>query len=150
MAWTFEQQNRLQKEKDILSKYFPNFEFVYVSNRVCLEGWMTTNAKSWYKIRLYVPTDLPYSVPDVVIISPNPITNYYGATLVSLGASSSMHLLSPIDGYPKICTYRSSNWNSNITFYKVLIKVRIWLEAFDGHKATGNNLDYYLKHQSEN
>jgi hypothetical protein len=130
---------------EILNKYFPAFNFVNVSNRLCLEGWMITNAKNNYKIRLYVPSDLPYSVPDAVIIYPNPLTDYYGRTL--LESSAVMHLLSPVDGYPKICTYKTSNWNSSITFYKLLVKIRIWLEAFDGHISTGNNLDFYLKHQ---
>lgn len=147
MGWTYEQQSRLQKELDILAQYFPAFEYVNIGGQLCIEGWMLTNSKIHYKIRLYIPSDLPYSVPDVVVTVPNPLNDYWGNSLVGLGASATMHLLTPRDNYPKICTYRSTNWNANVTFYKVLIKVRIWLEALDGHKSTGNNLDYYLKHQ---
>lgn len=147
MAWTYEQQTRLQKEMDILSQYFPGFSFKQYGSILCLEGTMRTNSKNSYGIRLYVPSDIPYSVPDVTIISPQNISDYWGRSLVSLGASASMHLLAPRDNCAKICTYRSTNWNSNITFYKVLIKVRMWLEALDGHRQTGNPMDYYLKHQ---
>ncbi|MDD3878329.1 MAG: hypothetical protein PHT69_17045 [Bacteroidales bacterium] len=147
MGWTYEQQNRLQREVDILNQYFPSFAFVYIGSQLCMEGWLITNSKNNYKIRLYVPKDLPYSVPDVIITYPTQLKDYYGRLLVNLGASANMHLLSPIDNSPKICTYRSTNWNANITFYKVLMKVRIWLEAFDGHLKTSNDLDYYLKHQ---
>ena len=147
MGWSSEQQNRLQKEIEILNRYFPSFNFTNVFGQVCLEGWMITNAKNSYKIRLYVPNDVPYSVPDVVITYPSPVTDYWGNILTNLGASSTMHLLGPKDNFPKICTYNSTHWNSNVTFYKVLIKVRLWLEALDGHKKTGNQLDYYLKHQ---
>lgn len=147
MGWTYEQQSRLQKELDILAQYFPAFEYVNVGGRLCIEGWMKTNGKVDYKVRLYIPSDLPYSVPDCVIIHPNPVKDFRGVSLVNIGGSSTMHLLAPRDNYPKICTYRSANWNANVTFYKVLMKVRLWLEALDGHKSTGNNLDYYLKHQ---
>ena len=148
MYWTPEQQNRLQKEIDILSTYFPSFQFVTNNGVLCLDGHMYTNSKNLYYIRLYVPSDIPYSVPTVVITYPSPVYDYWGKSLAAIGASSEMHLLSPFNGYPKICTYKESNWNANVTFYKVLIKVRLWLEALDGHKATGNKLDYYLKHQN--
>ena len=108
---------------------------------------MKTNGGTNYKLRLYVPTDIPYSVPDVVIINPYPVTDYWGRSLVSMGPSADMHLLEPRDSCPKICTYKSTNWNSNVTFYKVLIKVRMWIEALEGHKRTGNKLDLYLTHQ---
>jgi hypothetical protein len=149
MGWSYEQQNRLQRELDILAPYFPSFKYVNIGATLCLEGWMKTNSNCQYQIRLYVPLDVPYSVPDAVIVYPNPTTDYYGRNLTSLGASATMHLLGPKDFLPKICTYRATNWNANVTFYKVLIKVRIWLEALDGHKRTGQALDYYLTHQQE-
>ncbi len=147
MAWSQEQQNRLNKEWEILQKYFPDFSFKTYGSQVCLEGWMTTNQKNLYQLRLYIPYDMPNSVPDVVILYPNPIRDFYFKSLVDYGYSGTMHLLSPRDGCPKICTYKATHWNPNRTFYNVLMKVRIWLEAFDGHKLTGNALDFYLKHQ---
>src|SRR6185369_14777087 len=111
------------------------------------DGTMTTNGKTVYMVRLFVPADMPNSVPEVTIIYPNPVTDAVGRSLVSYGASGTMHLLGPKDGFPKICTYKSTYWNPNRTFYNVLMKVRIWLEALDGHKSTGKQLDYYLKHQ---
>lgn len=148
MAWSSEQQNRLQKEWEIIQKYFPAFAFKNIGTQLCLEGWMKTNKKNNYYIRLYVPNDVPNSVPDVVIISPNPVNDYWGKSLVSYGNSAKMHLLSPKDGYAKICTYKYTYWNPNRTFYNVLMKARIWLEALDGHQSTGKELDYYLSHQS--
>jgi len=147
MSWTTEQQARLNKEWEIIQKYFPQFGFQAYGTRLCLEGTMVTNGKNRYGLRLYVPPDMPNSVPSVVITSPNPVTDAYGKSLVEYDYSGTMHLLSSQDGYPKICTYKSTHWNPNRTFYNVLMKVRIWLEALDGHKATGNPLDYYLKHQ---
>lgn len=147
MAWTYEQQIRLQKEFDILSQYFPNLNLAKVGTNDCIEGYMYTNDKSLYRIRLYIPTDLPYSVPEVVITYPNPVKDFYGKDLNSHGASATMHLLGSKDGYPKICTYKAERWNSNVTLYKVLIKVRLWLEALEGHIRTGQQMDYFLQHQ---
>ena len=147
MAWTYEQQVRLQKEFEIMSQYFPDLSLVKVGGRDCIEGFMYTNGKTPYKIRLYIPTDLPYSVPEVVITYPNPVKDFQYKDLVLHGASATMHLLGSKDGYPKICTYKADKWNSNVTFYKVLIKVRLWLEALEGHKRTGQPMDYYLQHQ---
>lgn len=148
MGWTVEQQNRLNKEWEIVQKYFPDFSFKAYGTGLCLEGWMRTNYGNNYQLRLYIPSDMPNSVPEVVILFPNPTVDFYNRRLVDYSFSSTMHLLSPKDGYPKICTYKASFWNPNRTFYNVLMKARIWLEALDGHKSTGNPLDFYLKHQS--
>ena len=147
MSWSVEQQVRLGKEQEILQKYFAQFQFKSAGSLVYLDGAMTTNGKNYYMLRLFVPPDMPNSVPEVVVIYPNPITDFSGKKLTEYAHSSTMHLLSPKDGYPKICTYKATHWNPNRTFYNVLMKARIWLEALDGHKATGNPLDYYLKHQ---
>jgi len=147
MSFSSEQQNRLNKEWEIIQRYFPNFKFKYYGTQLCLEGEMYTNSKSLYSLRLYVPYDMPNSIPEVVITYPSPVKDYWGRSLTQYEASSNMHLLNPRDGYPKICTYKSTHWNPNRTFYNVLIKVRLWLEALEGHKSTGNPLDSYLPHQ---
>jgi hypothetical protein len=147
MSWTIEQQNRLNKEWEIIQKYFPYFQFKNYGTQLCLEGWMYTNSKVGYQLRLYVPHDMPNSVPEVVITYPSQLTDYWGTKLADYQYSATMHLLSPRDGYPKICTYKSTYWNPNRTFYNVLMKVRLWLEALEGHKSTGNPIDNYLPHQ---
>jgi len=148
MSWTVEQQVRLNREWEIVLTYFPQFEVKTTGTLVYLDGSVITNGKNAYRLRLYVPSDMPNSVPPVVITYPNPVTDYRGKSLVSYDYSSTMHLLSPHDGYPRICTYKTTHWNPNRTFYNVLMKARIWLEALDGHKSTGLPLDHYLKHQT--
>jgi hypothetical protein len=147
MAWSAEQQNRLNKEWEILEQYFPGFQFVNADGRLCLDGWISTNSGMNYSLRLYVPYDVPNSVPDVIITNPNPVTDFWGRNLTIYQTNAQMHLLTPINGYPKICTYKATYWNPNRTFYNVLMKVRIWLEALEGHKTTGQPLDHYLSHQ---
>ncbi|SRR5258708_189082 len=147
MSWSSEQQLRLTREWEIVQKYFPKLELKYYGSQLCVEGYMYTNKNTLYSIRLYVPEDMPNSVPDVVITYPSPVTDHWGRNLTVYQHSATMHLLSPRDGYPKICTYKATHWNPNRTFYNVLIKVRIWLEALEGHKSTGKPLDTYLPHQ---
>jgi len=147
MGWSLEQQSRLNREWEILQQYFPAFQFKSNAGVSYLDGTMYTNSKTLYMLRLYVPADMPNSVPDVVITYPTPLTDYQGKKLTDYSYSGAMHLLTSRDGYPRICTYKSTYWNPNRTFYNVLMKVRIWLEALEGHKATGLPLDHYLKHQ---
>ena len=138
----------MNKEWEILQQYFPSFEIKSAGTVVYLDGVMYTNSKTLYTLRLYVPSDMPNSVPDVIITYPAPLTDYQGKKLTDYSYSGTMHLLTPRDGYPRICTYKSTYWNPNRTFYNVLMKARIWLEALEGHKATAMPLDYYLKHQT--
>src|SRR5580704_6986719 len=132
MAWSSEQQSRLNKEWEILQRYFPQFEFKTSGGVAYLDGLMQTNNKTYYSLRLFVPPDMPNSIPEVVITYPNPAYDFHGRKLTDYGYSGEMHLLSPRDGYPRICTYKQSYWNPSRTFYNVLMKVRIWIEALEG------------------
>lgn len=147
MPWTPEQQKRLNRELELLREYFPEFKPRYEFKQIYLEGWMKTNLGTKYNLRLFVPPDLPNSVPMVLITYPNNLNDYKGRRLVDYGQSENMHLLEPLAGYPCICTYKPSHWNPNLTFYNILVKVRIWLEAYQGHKVTGKPMDYYIRHQ---
>ena len=55
-----------------------------------------------------------------------------------------MHCLGSKHGGTQICHFGSS-WHPMISLYKVFIKCRIWLEAYELHLDTGMKLDYYLK-----
>lgn len=147
MYWTKEQQNRLNKEWELIQQYFPEFKLKYVDTRVCIEGWMKTNLSTKYQVRLYIPRDMPNSIPEVLILYPEHLIDYHGRALVDYGQDAAMHLLTPHDGYPSICTFKPTHWNPNRTLYNVLMKVRIWLEAYQGHLVTGRPLDYFIRHQ---
>jgi len=148
MGWTAEQQKRLKKELEVLNQYFPGFKIRYLDMHVCMEGWMKTNLNNRYQLRLYVPYDMPNSIPEVVILYPEHLVDYNGKRLIDYHQNSAMHLLAPRDGYPSICTFKPTHWNPSLTFYNVLVKTRIWLEALEGHKITGRPIDYFLKHQA--
>jgi ubiquitin-protein ligase len=144
MGWSLVQQRRLQVERQALAEKFPRFQWINPTdpNNTKVEGYLRINSKMFYKIRLYVPSDFPNSRPDMVVISPYPLTGYEGKVLKVMDYS--MHILSPRDGYVKICHYH--DWVPNLTLYAVVIKGRLWLEALESHKQTGLPIDHFLRH----
>jgi hypothetical protein len=154
MTWDQVQRKRLEHEKAILKKFFPSFNWINPtdSDNTRIEGQVKTNVGNIYKLRVYVPSDFPNSLPDMVVISPYPLKGYRGkdmkehGTQETPGVSVSMHTLGIRDGYLKICHYHYQNWLPNITLYKVVLKGRLWLEAMEGHKRTGQPIDAFLSH----
>jgi len=144
--WSDAQRKRLAEERAILQRFFPNFRWIDPWGETKLEGPMQTNNGHTYTVRVYIPADYPNSIPTVVILSPT-MLDFKGRDLRAQGMSTLMHTLENTDGYLTICHYRSEKWQPQLTLYKVLIKVRLWLEAYEGHKATGRMMDDYLKHQ---
>ena len=144
--WSEVQRKRLAVEKQILQKYFPAINWINPadSSDTRIEGEVKTNVGNKYKLRVYVPSDFPNSRPDMVVLSPYPLKGYRGQDMKEHGTSSSMHTLDPRDGYLKICHYR--DWLPNLTLYKVVLKGRIWLEALEAHRSTGQPLDHFLSH----
>lgn len=64
-------------------------------------------------------------------------------TLMSL--SSAMHCLGIRDGKTYIC--HGSVWRPETSLFHLYIKGKLWLEAYEGHLETGNDIDYYLKEE---
>ncbi|MDO9099830.1 MAG: hypothetical protein Q7V53_03675 [Caldisericota bacterium] len=147
MAWTSQQSARLRLEMEILERYFPSFYLKdsIIPGRACVEGIIRSNSGAEYVVRLHVPADLPNSVPDLEIVSPF-LHDRFGHSLVELGTSYPMHLLKPEGGLVRICHYSASHWNPNITFAKVLLKIRAWVEGYEGHIETGFPIDHFLPH----
>jgi hypothetical protein len=142
MSWSSVQQSRLQVEKGVLSKYFRDTSWINPTNpeKTRVECRVHTNSNNYYTLRVYVPSDFPNSRPNLVVTSPYPLEGYAGKSL--LRSSRSMHTLGAIDGYVQICHYR--NWKPNLNLYLVVLKGRIWLEAFEAHKKTGKPMDSFL------
>lgn len=144
--WSDAQRKRLAEERAILQRFFPKFRWIEPWGDAKLEGVMTTNSGQGYTIRVYIPADYPNSIPSVVVVSPE-LIDHKGRSLRDQGMSTFMHTLENYDGALAICHYRPEKWQPQLTLYKVLMKVRLWLEAYEGHKATGRMMDDYLRHQ---
>lgn len=136
---------RLQQEIAILEKYFPRkykFENLSLNNELLDVGVRTQSGKV-YRLNIILPPDYPNSLPSVYIVYPLPLLRHDGSPIS--GPSHEMHTLSNDGSKIQLCHYKTQNWNPKHTLYRVILKARIWLEAYEGHLATGNLIDNYLK-----
>ena len=136
---------RLNMEQQILNKYFSKRHgFVGIgSSDAYVDLGLKSNSGKVYRFRIML-SQFPQAVPKVFLIFPKGIPDKNGNTLSSLGWSHEMHLLTPMDGNPQICHYKSENWSELVTIYKIGVKLRIWMEAYEGHLRTGRDLDYFV------
>jgi len=102
-----------------------------------------TNRGNIYTLKIEL-CDFPCNIPRVY--TSRMLYDFNGDALDS--PSSAMHTLGTIDGGTQICHYGQLSWTSAVSLYKVYIKCRLWLEMYEMHLETGNNIDYYLSHQS--
>lgn len=135
---------RLNRERDILNKYFRGmFQFFNIHQpREYLEIRLKTQSGSMYVLKIEIEPDYPSSMPSVFVTYPGTLLDFYGSKMLS--ASGPMHILNGKGGFTKICHTWSTNWNPNRTLFQVVMKTRLWLEAYEGHKRTGNLMDHYL------
>lgn len=140
-------KTRLDVETQTLSRYFPQFKIQDpFGPRAGVIGRITTNRGNQYVVWLALGA-FPNDAPRMYIIAPEHLTAYDGRTLGSFGADRSMHLL-PADeyGHPQICHYNDQFWHPNVTLYKIVMKARFWLEAYEQHLKHGKPIDAYLPH----
>jgi hypothetical protein len=147
MTWSVEQRRRLATEHAVLARYFPSLTWRDPTGLAYITGDLRSNVGSVYTVRIQLGADFPESVPVACISRPRPLRTLDGYSFAS--ASALMHSLGlDAEGNVVICHYNSERWTSNCTLYKVAMKVRIWLEAYEGHLRTGEPIDHFLKHMS--
>jgi len=140
------QDRRVAFEVQTLAQYFPRFAWYQWRGSLFTEGPLTTNHGSTFGIRVVLPVDFPNAMPEALITHPKPLFDAYGEELASLRESAAMHLLTPHDGMPSICHYPAWTWGPHRTVYQVLVKARLWLEAYEHHLRHGTPLDAWLRH----
>lgn len=115
-----------------------------------LWGEHRTNAGNLYQIRGPIPNEYPYSKPPIYVQYPNPLLGFgYGKTINSYGVSHNMHTFSNgPDGEVQICHWNSDRWHSGITLNRVMLKVVLWLEAYEQHLATGKDICDFVRTMS--
>jgi hypothetical protein len=139
---------RLQIEKFILQKYFPDrYAFVGLGtpNSYLDVGLLSNNNKA-YRLKIPLPSDYPNSVPKVYLTYPKPLYNFAGRKLSEIGTDHDLHILSPdSDGNIQLCHYKSSNWKPHeTTLYLVALKCLVWINAYEGHLRTGKGISQYV------
>ena len=135
---------RFNIENAILNRYFPRkFRFVDLdSEDAYLDVGVKTQSGKVYRLKITLAQDYPNSMPEVYITYPLPLYNKKGKKLS--GANHDMHTLGNDGDNIQVCHYKSENWHNDVTLYRVILKARIWLEAYEGHLRTGKKIDNFL------
>lgn len=135
---------RLQLEESLLKKNFgPSWRIQRVPALGAV-GTLRSNGGTEYG--LWLPLDdFPDQVPSAFIVSPE-LRTRSGRKLPELDRR--MHTLDRNEhGHVQVCHYNRSYWAADVTLYKVVLKLRIWLEAYESHLRTGKAIDSLLGHQ---
>lgn len=147
MSWSPQQRTRLGLEKDILDSKLQNVTWINPTSvgNTRVEWRVNTNNGNGYTLRVYVAASFPNECPKLVVSSPSsPLRKRDGSLLDS--TSGKDHVYGSIDGLTQICHFNTNKWTSENTIYQVLMKGRIWLEAYEIHRRTGEYLEKYLAH----
>ena len=139
--WSDRQKHRIDIEKNLLTEYFSDRTF-WNANNTKVEIHMNTNDNTKYVLQILLPEDFPYSSPTLCVISPRlELRNgeYFPES------STSLHTLINIDGHTTICHFHPQFWTQDNTLYQVIMKGRLWLEAYSLYHRTGKTMDKYLK-----
>lgn len=135
---------RLKAEKLVLEKKLPSNAYRFMdmdTDFPYIVMAAKTNRGNIYTLRIELdcfPEEKPevYVTKKLYMKSGAPMPEY----------SPSMHTLGSKDGLTQICHYADSLWTPMVSIYKVYVKCRLWLEMYELHLQTGNNMDYYLNH----
>lgn len=147
MSWTSQQQSRLAHEKDILDGKLKNVSWFNPTSagNTRVEWRVNTNNGKSYTLRIYIPRNFPNECPILVVSSPStPLRRKDGNPV----AGGKDHVYGTHDGLTEICHFVKGKWKTDNTLYQVLMKGRIWLEAFEIHLRTGEDLEKYLAHMA--
>lgn len=141
-------RSRLESEEQYIKQYFPSFRIQAPDDpeRAGVIGKLYSNRNIPYVV--WIPLGhFPHKPPKLYLIEPKNLRDSTGRLLSQCVANQSMHILEPDEhGHPQICHYNAAYWSPNISLYNVIMKCRVWLEAYEDHLITGNSIDHYLKH----
>jgi len=143
-------QERLTLENQILIRDGLSQFKVYCDqqrNSYFLWGEHKTNSGSSYKIWGPIPSQYPNDRPSIYVYEPNPLWAHgYSQTINSYGLSHYMHTLeNGPNREVQICHWRSDRWHSGITLNKVMLKVILWLEAYEQHLSSGKTISDFVR-----
>jgi len=112
-----------------------------------LNGVHRSSVGNPYKIWSPISYNYPHARPHVYVREPNPLPGYNnGESINEFGVSHKMHTLSNgPNGEVQICHWRDGRWHSGITLNKVMIKIVLWLEAYEQFRTSGTPIDELVK-----
>ena len=139
------ERRRFELERRVLTGHLGAdlFKFFNVdSSNTYVELGTRTNSGNIYTLHVELD-NFPFDIPHVYV--KRMLTDKDGNALDK--PSSAMHVLSPKNGWTRICHYGSASWTPTVSIFKVFVKCRLWLDMYELHLQTGKPIDYYLNHQ---
>ena len=147
--WSEAQCRRLAIERGILREFMPHYKFYDPRANTYVMGWQpTSQGIRAYQVMVMIPPRYPDVYPPVYILTPNPLPIHGGGFINSFENSHAYHTLEKgPSGSIQVCHDFPSDWNPSKTICSVLSKVLLWLEAYEGHFATGKDIHYFFKNR---
>ncbi len=136
---------RFKAEKRVLEKKLPSNAYRFMDMDTDLPYIVMgakTNRGNIYTIRIEL-NEFPNEIPKAFVTKM--LKTKSGIPMS--GCSASMHTLTSEHGFTRICHYGFDSWTPMVSIYKIYVKCRLWLEMYELHLQTGNDMDYYLNHQ---
>ena len=136
--------SRQQLETRVLLKYLPAkvFRFMDIgTSKPYLVCAAKTNNGKIYTLRIELD-QFPESVPKVFVMEM--LKTKSGENMDE--CSASMHTLTSENGWTRICHY-GNNWRDNVSLWRVIYKCLMWLNCYERHLQTGEDIDSFLDHQ---
>lgn len=148
MSWSSLQRTRLAAEKDTLDSKLKNVSWFNPTSagNTRVEWRIKTNNGKNYTLCIYIPRNFPNECPILVVCSPSTIKRKDGKPLIV--ANGKDHVYGTHEGFTESCHFVKEKWSNDNSLYQVLMKGRIWLEAYEIHLRTGEDLEKYLAHMS--
>jgi hypothetical protein len=146
---TADQQARIKFEYALLRKFTPSFDMHEAGGDIFVEGAVKTGGGNQYRARILLPDNFPYAEPQVLLVHPKPLwTRDRRLTLDSLSSSHALHLKSPDPrGNLVLCPFQI--WDASIPCVKIVLKVAIWVEAYEHYLQTGEDIATFLTRKTK-
>ena len=138
-------EERLKAEKLVLEKKLPSNAYRFMdmdTDSPYIVMGAKTNRGNIYTLRIELD-EFPNEIPKAFVTKM--LKTKDGREMS--GCSASMHTLTSEKGYTRICHYGIDSWTPMVSIYKIYVKCRLWLEMYELHLQTGNDMEYYLNHQ---
>ena len=137
-------ESRLLFETAILKRYFADrFLFIIDGRKEVLLVGVKSQSGKVYQIKIELSEIYPIEMPNAFIVYPKGLTNFKGKRLPAF--CHEMHILENDSKGVQICHFVPGNWNPNQSLYKVVLKVKIWIESYEGHLKNGKSINDYLQ-----
>ncbi len=127
---------RLIYECEQLNIFFPLFKLKTIDDILYAEGPLITNSKNVYLVKIYYPSNYPYSPPEPVITDKDVVD------FCCNKGSHDFHNYGRYKDGVKLCIIKPDDtigegWKTNYSVVTIINLVCLWLHAYEYKKAFG-------------